>query len=92
MTGGAEFYVIDRIEGRIAVLIGDDGQTYQVPLDQLPRGIAEDVVLRVSSGAGGQPDWKRAVSDAAERNRRIARSREIYDELRKQDPGGDVRL
>ena len=49
-------------------------------------------MLRVPRDAGGEPDWKRAALDPAERERRIARSREIYDELRKQDPGGDVKL
>ncbi|OGT93990.1 MAG: hypothetical protein A2083_05185 [Gemmatimonadetes bacterium GWC2_71_9] len=92
MTGGTQFYVVDRIEGRVVIIIGDDRRSYDVPLTKLPTGIAEDAVLRVPRDAGGEPDWKRAALDPAERERRIARSREIYDELRKQDPGGDVKL
>jgi hypothetical protein len=85
------FYVIDRIEGKIAVVVGDDGRSFDVPKRQLPQGCREGTVLRVEAGPGGI-DWSRAVIDDAERRRRLERSRETLRRLGEADPGGDVTL
>ena len=34
------FYVIDRLEGHIAVIVGDDGRTFDVPKSRLPSAIS----------------------------------------------------
>jgi hypothetical protein len=91
MSEETRFFVVDRVEGTLAVLVGDDRATLDVPLADLPRGAREDAVLRVPV-RGGQPDWSLAVVDRAERRRRLAQSRQALDELRKRDPGGDVSL
>jgi hypothetical protein len=85
------FYVIDRIEGKIAVVVGDDGRSLEVPKRQLPRGCREGTVLRVEA-TGGAIDWSRAVIDDAERRRRLERSRETLRRLGESDSGGDVTL
>jgi hypothetical protein len=85
------FYVIDRIEGRVAVVVGDDGRSFDVPKRQLPRGCREGTVLRVEA-TGGVIDWSRAVIDEAERRRRWERARETLRHLGETDPGGDVKL
>jgi DUF3006 family protein len=85
------YYVVDRIEGKVAVVIGDDGQTFDVPVANLPKGSKEGTVLRVEMGKGSM-DWSRAQIDTAERDRRLKAAREKLDRLRASDPGGDVEL
>lgn len=86
-----EYFVLDRIEGGIAVLIADDGRSFDVPRDRLPSGSHEGTVLRLDS-PGPQPDWSLAVIDPAERSRREREARKTLDRLKKMDPGGDVQL
>lgn len=86
------FYVIDRIEGRIAVVVADDGPSFDVPRPTLPRGCGEGSVLRIDGAAGGLPDWSRAVMDDAERERRLDRARDTLRRLSESDPGGDIIL
>jgi DUF3006 family protein len=86
------FYVIDRIEGRIAVIVGDDGRSFDVPRDRLPKGCREGTVLRLEAESDRDPDWSLAVIDEAERARRIAQAREMQRRLGESDPGGDVVL
>src|SRR5206468_146121 len=57
MTEPAAFYTVDRIEGAIAVLVGDDGVGMDVPARSFPLRLHEGVVLRVRLGADGTPDW-----------------------------------
>ena len=40
------FYVIDRIEGSIAILVSDSGEKMEVPLSGLPAGAHEGSCLR----------------------------------------------
>lgn len=40
------FYVIDRIEGSIAILVSDSGEKMEVPLSGLPSGAHEGSCLR----------------------------------------------
>lgn len=86
------FYVIDRIEGRIAVIVGDDGRSFDVPRARLPKGCREGAVLRLDAEGDRAPDWSLAVIDEAERARRDAQAREMQRRLGESDPGGDVVL
>ena len=86
-----EYFVVDRIEGGTAIVVGDDGRTFDVPRDRLPKGSHEGSVLRVSS-AGQVPDWRDATIDEAERGRREKEARRTLDRLKQGDPGGDVQL
>jgi hypothetical protein len=86
------FYVIDRIEGRTAVVIADDGPSFDVPRPTLPRGCREGTVLRIDGATDGPPDWSRAVVDDAERVRRLERARDALRRLGESDPGGDIIL
>ena len=85
------YYVVDRVEGKTAVVVGDDGRTFDVPTRDLPKGVREGTVLRVERAA--EPiDWSRAEIDAAERDRRLKAARKNLDRLSETDPGGDIEL
>lgn len=49
-TGGAPAVrlAVDRTEGELAVLVDDDGRTFDVPLAALPTGAREGSVLRLT--------------------------------------------
>jgi hypothetical protein len=48
-------YIIDRIEGDVAVVEhGDD--MLNIPLSELPKGVREGSVLRKKEGGGFEPD------------------------------------
>jgi hypothetical protein len=83
------FYVVDRIEGDAAVVVADDGRSFDVERRALPKRSGEGTVLRVE---GSDPDWATAVIDDAERQRRLDRAQEELKRLRDSDPGGDVEL
>ena len=86
------FYTVDRMEGEIAVLVGDDGAALDVVGKALPARLRPGSVLRVPLTAAGLPDWSSAVVDDAERARRLQRARERLKRLRRTDPGSDVVL
>lgn len=86
------YYAVDRIEGNIAVIVGDDGTSVDVPRRTLPAGVREGSVLQVQTGMDGSPDWASAALDEAEQERRVKQARETLDRLRKRDPGGDIAL
>ena len=65
------FFAVDRIEGALAVLVGDDGRTAEFPVLELPTPLRRGTVLRVRYGAGNMPDWSSAVIDPKERKRRL---------------------
>ncbi|HKA58408.1 MAG TPA: DUF3006 domain-containing protein [Gemmatimonadales bacterium] len=85
------FYAVDRLEGKFAVVVGDDGKMIDVERSELPKQVREGSVLRVRTGATG-PDWSSAEIDRAEEERRRASARKILDELKRSDPGGDIQL
>ena len=85
------YWVVDRVEGRTAVVVGDDGRGFEVPIGDLPRGTREGTVLRIEAEKG-TIDWSRAQVDNAERDRRLKAAREQLDRMRATDPGGDVEL
>jgi Protein of unknown function (DUF3006) len=86
------FYAVDRLEGNIAVLVSDAGATVQMPRVELPTGIREGAVLRVRFGAQNLPDWSSAVIDKEEEQRRLREANEMLDDLKRSDPGGDIKL
>lgn len=86
------FYVVDRIEGKTAVMVGDDGRTFDVPRRALPKGCREGTVLRIDAGSTENPDWANAVVDEIEGARRLERARDELRRLGETDPGGDVEL
>ena len=89
---GSEFFAVDRFEGQIAVLVGDDGTTYDLPRSRLPRPLREGDVLAVPMDERGTPDWPAATRDEAERSRRVGEMKKALDRLRSRDPGGDITL
>jgi hypothetical protein len=86
------FYAIDRIEGKTAVLVADDGRTFDVPRRTLPKGCREGTVLRIDAATSGTPNWAEAVIDEAERVLRLERAKDTIRRLSDTDPGGDVEL
>jgi hypothetical protein len=84
--------VLDRIEGPTAVLVDDSGRQTALPLDRLPKAIAEGDVLRVPLDHAQRPDWFAAVVDAAETERRRAEARAQLEHQKEREPGGDVAL
>jgi DUF3006 family protein len=86
------FYVVDRIEGATAVIVADDGSTFDAPRRSLPKGCREGTVLRVDAASMEGPDWANAVIDEPERVRRLERAQKTLRRLSETDPGGDVDL
>ena len=91
-TEPEQVYVVDRIEGELAILVGDDGSQVDVLLPGLPLPVSEGTVLRVTCDSEGNPDWASASIDEDEAERRKAEAEEILDDLRRRDPGGDIKL
>lgn len=83
------YYVIDRFEGRVAVVVSDDGRSFDIPSRDLPEGCREGTVLRVESEP---PDWGSAVIDEREQARRLEQARDALKRLSARDSGGDVTL
>lgn len=92
MPSPEAFYAVDRIEGAIAVLVGDDGTTIDLQRSVLPGRIREGTVVRVSLGPDGRPDWSTAEIDEKERSRRLKTAEERLRKLSESDPGGDITL
>jgi hypothetical protein len=88
------FYTVDRREGKVTVLVADDGTAVDLPghVLRLPMLAPAGVVLRVRLAADGEPEWSSATIDDAERQRRLLQARERLERLGRTDPGGDVVL
>ena len=86
-------FVVDRREGKIVVLVDDEGKTVEVDRAKLPtRCRQEGAVLRVPLGNGSIPVWRNAVRDRAEEQRRLTELTERLEKLKRKDRGGDVSL
>lgn len=85
-------WVVDRIEGTLAVLEAHDGTRTDVPLSDLPKEVGEGAVLSVPDARPGVPDWTSATRDRDAERTRLDEARRILDELEKGDDGGDVVL
>ena len=75
---------IDRFEGdkkQIAVLLTDDGDQINFPRKLLPKGVKAGDILSFS------------IEQDAEATGQVAeQTRAVQDELKKTDPGGDIKL
>lgn len=85
--------VVDRLEGRTAVLIDDDDREFTIPRRQLPdNGRREGAVLRVELDQEAGPIWSTARVDRDEERRRLDDAQRRLDRLKATDPGGDISL
>ena len=92
MSDAERIWVVDRVEGRIAVLVADDDEeTLDAPLNVLPHGLREGTVLRVTESEG-HPLWASAMLDEELRLRRLRQAETALNELKSRDPGGDIVL
>ena len=92
MSEAERIWVVDRVEGRIAVLVADDDEeTLDVPLNVLPHGLREGTVLRVTESES-HPLWASAMLDEELRLRRLRQAETALNELKSRDPGGDIVL
>ncbi len=84
-------WVVDRIEGAVAVLVRDEDMRQEdVAVALLPAGIGEGTVLRVPGG--NCPAWTQAAVDEEMRRARLCEAEEALKRLRRRDPGGDIVL
>ena len=85
-------YAVDRLTAITAVLIDENGNTIAIPKNRLGVTPEEGMVLFIPVDSSGTPNWYEARVDqeAAEEAREEARK--VLDELKEQDPGGDVKL
>ena len=93
MSEAQGIWVVDRIEGDTVVLVEDETRrTLEVARSLISVSIDEGTVLRVPTTEDGGPDWGSAEPDEELRERRLVEAREVLEELKKRDPGGDVVL
>ena len=75
---------VDRFEGdkkQVAVLLADDGTQVNFPKGLLPKGVKAGDVLTLS------------IERDVEATQQVARdTRAVQDDLKKTDPGGDIKL
>ena len=85
-------YAVDRLNAITAVLIDENGNTIAIPKNRLGVTPEEGMILFIPVDSSGTPNWYEARVDqeAAEGARKEAQK--ILDELKEQDPGGDVKL
>ncbi len=83
-------YVVDRIEGEVAVLIDEDQRSVEAPLDRFQVPLREGLALRVPIGDKGAPQWGKAEIDRREGD--VQEAAEMLEELRERDAGGDVKV
>jgi hypothetical protein len=82
---------VDRIEEHVAVLIADDGRRYDVRAAVFGANAREGAVLRVPL-VDGAPQWALAERDREEEESRLRAARARLEQLRRDDPGGDLSL
>ena len=83
-------YVVDRIEGEVAVLIDEDQRSVDAAVDRFQLPLREGLALRVPIGDKGAPQWGKAEIDQREVG--MGEMEEMLEELRGRDPSGDVKL
>jgi hypothetical protein len=75
---------IDRFEGdrkQVAVLLADDGTQVNLPRNKLPRGAKPGDILSLT------------IERDARATKKVARqTRAVQSDLKKTDPGGDIKL
>ena len=93
MSESQGIWVVDRIEGDTAVLVEDEtGRALEVSRNLISVSVDEGTVLRVPVTTEEGPDWGSAVLDEELRQRRLTEGREVLEQLKMRDPGGDVVL
>ena len=93
MSEPGGIWVVDRVEGDTVVLVEDEsGRTVEVSRSLISVSIDEGTVLRVPATEEGGPDWRLAKPDEELRQRRLAEARDVLEQLKRRDPGGDVVL
>ena len=93
MSEPQEIWVVDRIEGDTAILVEDEThRTLEVARNLLAVSVDGGTVLRVPATEEGGLDWGLAVADEELRERRLAEARDVLEQLKKRDPGGDGAL
>ena len=93
LSGSRGIWVVDRIEGDTVVLVEDEtGRTSEVSRSLISVSVEEGTVLRVPVTEEGEPDWRSAEPDEELRRRRLAEARDVLEQLKARDPGGDVVL
>lgn len=74
------------------VVEDEGGALRDVPAASLPKDCrAEGAVLDVPMN-GADPQWSKAKRNRAEERRRVTDLTKRMDQLRRKDPGGDVKL
>ena len=81
-------YVVDRREGTFLVLEREDGAIVDIEASRLPRDCQKEGAIFDVAG----DDWARAARNVEEEQRRSRETKKTLGELRKRDPGGDVKL
>lgn len=82
-------FVVDRVVGGVAVLVGDDGSEFSVGVDRLPV-VSEGNVLRVPV-TDTEINWARSSVDVEETTQRTVEGVERLRRLR-GDPGQDISI
>src|SRR3954462_12981617 len=87
------FFVVDRKEGGVVVLVDETEKATDVDAAMLPADCrSEGAVLRVPLDSASQPAWGLATRDRAEERRRLEANADRLAKLRHGDPGGNVSL
>lgn len=88
-----EIWVVDRIEGDVAILVEDEGEiVVEVSAAELGDHATEGAVLLVPLGSVGEPVWSEAERSEMDEAQRREESEERLERLRARDPGGDIEL
>jgi hypothetical protein len=88
-----ETWVVDRIEGDIAVLVEEEGEiVVELSAGALGPHAEEGAVLRVPLGSVGEPVWSEAVRDLEAEEEWLRNAEARLERLEGRDPGGDVEL
>lgn len=87
-NASSAWWVVDGIEGRLVRVELEDGQTVDLPLSSLPRGVREGDVLQMIEEDG---DFTLEI-DHAETARRRAGAQAGLDALNQAAPDGEINL
>lgn len=78
-----EIFAVYRIEGEVAILVGEELDEVAVPLTDLPDPISEETVLRVPRHVDGTPAWRTAeIDDEGDDRRRAEKAEALLERIR----------
>lgn len=79
----SEIFAVYRIEGEVAILVGEELDEVAVPIADLPDPISEETVLRVPRHTDGTPSWRGAeIDDEGEGRRRAEQAETLLERIR----------